>query len=99
LGCDGDVKKISNILKEKSVSENNDHSSDSIVTLKKSTFNKIIIEAMAALMVASFFGGYNLGGEVKENQLLLSYWEIVRGQPVIQQEFNHFNYLRSNDSK
>src|SRR5215210_5238329 len=32
------------------------------INIKKSTFNKIIIVSVAALMISSFFGGYILGG-------------------------------------
>jgi hypothetical protein len=43
---------------------NNDNGSDddNSIRIKRSTFNKIALGAVAALAVATFFGGYILGG-------------------------------------
>ncbi|MDP9289166.1 MAG: DsbA family protein [Thermoproteota archaeon] len=39
--------------------------SDNSITIKKATLTKFAVVGVAALMIASFFGGYNLGGSGK----------------------------------
>ncbi len=40
------------------VDRNDSNSNNNIITIKRSTFTKILAVGVAALMVASFFGGY-----------------------------------------
>jgi protein-disulfide isomerase len=49
----------------------NANSNKDNITIKKSTFTKIIVGGVAALMVASFFVGYNLGGGGKTLPVIL----------------------------
>jgi protein-disulfide isomerase len=49
-------------VSENSSGERRNNGNDNSVRIKRSTFNKIALGAVAALAVATFFGGYILGG-------------------------------------